>query len=124
MAENSSVFEMNNLTVTSDPVPEAGIDNHIPIEGSAGNWKSITSRTFLGGQEPGQDQVLVKSGDQSIAIVKNRTTTIGENEKLEVAKNLELQTGIEHYIEGPGGSTKIDAQGVTIMGQLVKINSH
>lgn len=123
MAEKRSVFVMDNLTATSSVVPEAGADNHISIKGSAGNWKSITSSAFLKGPEPGQDQALVKSGDQSIAIQKNRTTTIGENENLKVTKNLGLKTGIEHYVEGPGGSTKIDGGGVTIKGQLVKINS-
>lgn len=123
MAGKESVFTMNNLTATSAAVPEAGADNHIPIKGSAGNWKSITSDSFLKGPEPGQDQILIKSGDQSIAIQKNRTTTIGENENLKVTKNLGLKTGVEHYVEGPGGSTKIDGGGVTIKGQLVKINN-
>jgi hypothetical protein len=123
MADKNSVFAMNNLTVTSTTVPNAGADNHIPIKGSAGNWKSITGSAFLKGLEPGQEQVLVNSGDQSIAVQKNRMTIIGENEILEVIKHLGLKTGIEHYIEGPGGSTKIDGGGVTIIGQLVKINS-
>ena len=119
---NKSVFAMNNQTATRAAVPEAGADNHIQITGSAGNWRSITTSAFLKGPEPGQDQVLVKSGDQSTAIEKNRTTTVGENETLNVTKNLGLKTGIEHYIEGPGGSTKIDAEGVAIKGRLVKLN--
>lgn len=123
MTNQESVFAMNNLTATTTPVPDSGADSHIPIEGSVANWKSITSSSFLKGQEPGQEQVLVKTGDQSIAIQKNRMTIIGENETLEVTKNLGLKTGIEHYIEGPGGSTLIDGGGVTIIGQLVKINS-
>ena len=123
MAEKRSVFVMDNLTATSTAVPDAGADNHVPIKGSAGNWKSITSSDFLNGPEPGQYQLLIKSGDQSIAIKENRTTTIGKNENLEVTKNLGLKTGVEHYVEGPGGSTKIDGGGVTIKGQLVKINS-
>lgn len=117
------VFAKANLTATRAAVPEAGPDAHIQINGSAGNWPSITSSDFLKGPDPGQDQVLVKSGDQSTAIQKNRTTTIGENESLNVIKHLGLKTGIEHYVEGPGGSTKIDGGGVTIKGQLVKINS-
>jgi hypothetical protein len=123
MANRKSVFAMNNLTATSTTVPDAGADNHISIKGSAGNWKSITSSAFLKGLEPGQEQVLIISGDQSIAIQKNRMTIIGESEILKVVKHLGLRTGIEHYIEGPGGSTKIDGGGVTIIGQLVKINS-
>lgn len=123
MINEQSVFAKNNLTVTSTSVPDAGADSHISIRGSAGDWRAITSSGFLQGPEPGQEQVLIVSGDQSIAIEKNRTTVIGENEILQVTKQLGLKTGIEHYIEGPGGSTKIDGGGVTIMGQLVKINS-
>src|SRR4051812_23199468 len=118
MADKGSVFAKNNLTVTSTNVPDAGADNHVSIKGSAGDWRAITSSAFLRGPEPGQEQVLIVSGDQSIAIQKNRTTVIGENEILEVIKHLGLKTGIEHYIEGPGGSTRIDGGGVTIMGQL------
>jgi hypothetical protein len=117
------VFAKANLTATRAAVPEAGHDAHIQISGSAGNWAAITSSDFLKGPEPGQDQVLVKSGDQSTAIQKNRTTIIGENESLNVTRNLGLKTGIEHYVQGPGGSTRIDGGGVTIRGQLVKINS-
>lgn len=119
---NKSVFARTNLTATRAAVPEAGADNHIQITGSAGNWRSITTSAFLKGPEPGQDQVLIKSGDQSTAIEKNRTTTVGENENLSVTKILGLKTGVEHYVEGPGGSTKIDAGGVAIKGTLVKLN--
>lgn len=37
-------------------------------------------------------------------------------------KKIKINAGVELYLEGPGGSIKIDASGVTIQGVLVKIN--
>lgn len=164
MSNNSSVFAMNNLTNTSTAVPDAGADNHIPTQGSAATWNSITSNGFLAGPKPGQDQSLIRSGDQTGKVVtgqhlsevqkkswthtydaddvrefdQNRDVTITKNEKLtiigdrtiQVNKNIDesgklnvkIKAGVELTLEGPGGSIKIDASGVTIQGVLVKIN--
>jgi hypothetical protein len=88
-------------------------DNHISIAGSKANWSAINSDTFLGGPQPGQDQVLINSGNQSVKIAagqslndiqkklqtqvydedevrnidQNRTTTIAKNETLTVKQN-------------------------------------
>jgi hypothetical protein len=61
----ASVFDRKSLTLTACPVPEAGSDNHIQMQGSAANWSAITEPTFLSGPKPGQEQVLIRSGDQA-----------------------------------------------------------
>ena len=183
------VFGSDIQTSTGTPVPNAGADNHIPTQGSAANWASITSENFLSGPKPGQEQVLIKIGDQTAMVSEgqrleeiqkklsfrvrdgdpedvlqfdqNRNTTVtlsdtlkvGEDQKLTVARDqkvtvtndqtvsvtnkrnvdarhiseygketIVINAGVELVIQGPGGSIKIDSQGVTIQGVLVKIN--
>src|SRR5262245_12899082 len=68
------VYQGNNQTNTATAVPKAGGDNHIPIKDSAAkDWKAITSENFLEGPQPGQEQELIKSGDQSAKIAKGRS---------------------------------------------------
>lgn len=88
-------------------------DNHISIAGSKANWSAINSDTFLGGPQPGQDQVLINSGNQSMKVAaghsfneiqkkldthvydedevrnidKNRSTTIAKDEMMTVEQN-------------------------------------
>jgi hypothetical protein len=69
------VFGSDTQTSTGTPVPNAGADNHIPTQGSAANWGSITSESFLSGPKPGQEQVLIKIGDQ--------TAMVSEGQRLE-----------------------------------------
>lgn len=70
-----SVFGSDTQTNTGTPVPNAGADNHIPTQGSAANWGSITSESFLAGPKPGQEQVLIKVG--------NQTAKVSEGQRLE-----------------------------------------
>ncbi len=147
MAKGSSVFGARNLVATGSAVPAAGADNHVNIKGSAGNWPSITGKQFLKGPEPGQDQALIKSGDQTVDIEKKlrthikdeeirlvdtvgRTTKITKSEELSVTEDIKesakmkinIAAGVELTLQGPAGMIKIDATGVTIQGVLVKIN--
>jgi hypothetical protein len=69
------VFDTKSETSTGTPVPNAGSDNHIPTNGSVANWSSITSENFLEGPKPGQEQVLVKVG--------NQTAKVAEGQRLE-----------------------------------------
>jgi len=185
------VYKGDTQTSTGTPVPAAGADNHIAIDGSAANWGSITSESFLGGPKPGQDQVLVKAGNQTAKVAEGQrleeiqkkhwfhvydtgtedgvfefdqhrkttvtlsdTVTVGEGQKVTVghdqnvivcknqtvsvteARNVDarniteygkekihIKAGVELVLEGPGGQIiKIDSQGVTIQGVIVKIN--
>src|SRR5262250_3943194 len=69
------VYKADTQTSTGTAVPNAGGDNHIPTSGSAANWGSITSETFLSGPKPGQEQVLIKVG--------NQTAKVAEGQRLE-----------------------------------------
>src|SRR5215471_16384811 len=62
------VYSANTLTSTGTAVPAAGSDNHAPTNGSAANWGAITSESFLAGPQPGQEQVLIKTGDQTAKV--------------------------------------------------------
>ena len=114
----SSVFEGNCLTCTACPAPDPGADNHIDIRGSAANWSAITEPTFLTGPKVGQEQVLIRSGDQATQVAAgNRWTeikrqawthihdkeiravdadqelTVGGNQAVHVVKNVTNQIG-------------------------------
>jgi|SRR5262245_1145304 len=185
------VFYSNPETVTGIPVPSAGGDNHIPTSGSAANWGSITSESFLTGPKPGQEQVLIRAGNQTakvaegqrleeiqkkhwfhvydtgtedgvfefdqhrkttvtlsdtVAVGEGQTVTVGHDQNVIVCKNqtvgvtetrtigakhikesagqtIHIKAGKELILEGPNGQLiKIDGQGVTIQGVIVKIN--
>ncbi|MBO0797212.1 MAG: hypothetical protein J2P31_00155 [Blastocatellia bacterium] len=85
------VYQANTLTTTGTPVPNAGGDNHIPTSGSAASWNSITSNSFLPGPQPGQEQVLIRTGDQTAQVaagqrqhevLKNATTHVNDGDNL------------------------------------------
>jgi hypothetical protein len=85
------VYSADTQTGTGTAVPNAGADNHIPTGGSAANWGSITSETFLAGPNPGQEQVLVKVGNQTAQVAagerkhdvfKDATTHVNSGDNL------------------------------------------
>ena len=107
MASESSVFDMDNFTVTRTPVPNAGGDSSVPaINQGAGSGSRITSVNFLTTPKllPGQDQVLVHSGDQSVLLDQDRHqwikqteyTTIGKQRQTEVRED-ELYVNQQKY---------------------------
>src|SRR5215468_6714979 len=64
----NEVYSADTQTGTGTPVPNAGADNHVTTNGSAANWGSITSENFLAGPKPGQEQVLIKIGNQTAKV--------------------------------------------------------
>jgi hypothetical protein len=83
MGSSSTVFNMDNFTVTRTPVPNAGGDSSVPaINQGAGSGGRITGSNFLSAPnlQPGQDQVLVHSGDQSILLDQNRREWVNQSE--------------------------------------------
>lgn len=70
-------------------------------------------------------------GNQSLVVKKNRQEKVGKNHAMEAGDEIHLKAGTALVIEaakdltlkGPGGFIRIDAGGVTIKGNLVKINS-
>jgi hypothetical protein len=191
------VYKGDTQTSTGTAVPNAGSDNHIPTGGSAASWSSITSESFLAGPKPGQEQVLIKVGnqtakvsegqrleeiqkrhwfklydtatengdfefdqhrkstvtlsdtlivgedqfvtcrDQNVGTVRDQKVLVSRDQTVSVTRKrnvnareieeygkekITIQAGVELIIQGPGGSIKIDRDGVTIQGVLVKIN--
>ena len=83
MGSSSTVFNMDNFTVTRTPVPNAGGDSSVPaINQGAGSGGRITGANFLTASnlQPGQDQVLVHTGDQSILLDQNRRQWVNQSE--------------------------------------------
>jgi hypothetical protein len=112
---------------TLTPVPPAGADNHISIEGSAANWSSITNENFLAGPKPGQEQVLIKAGNQTAKVAegqrleeiqkrnwlhvydtstengdfefdKHRNTTVSKNDTLTVLENQKVTVKLDQNV--------------------------
>src|SRR5262245_4242378 len=122
------LFLKKSLTCTGTPVPAAGADNHIPTNGSAANWSSITSESFLAGPKPGQEQVLVKAGNQTAKVAegqrleeiqkrnwlhvydtstengdfefdKHRNTTVSKNDTLTVLENQTVKVKLDQTVQ-------------------------
>lgn len=79
----------------------------------------------------GENQTLTVIRDQEVTVNKNQTVRVfGKLRKVEsmnieeVAVNkIHIRAGTELILEGPGGGIiKIDSQGITIQGAMVKIN--
>ncbi|MBO0719853.1 MAG: hypothetical protein J2P41_03470 [Blastocatellia bacterium] len=124
----AEVYQADQQTTTGTAVPDAGGDNHIPTSGSAASWSAITSDSFLPGPQPGQEQVLVKIGNQTAMVAagerkhdvfKDATTHVTEgdnfhyyhqNRNTDVTKN---ETLIVHQDREVGVQGK---QTVTVIG--------
>jgi type VI secretion system secreted protein VgrG len=71
------------------------------------------------------------NGSYSVTVDKNHHEKIAKNHALEAGKEIHLKAGTSLVIEagrdltlkGPGGFVRIDAGGVTIRGNVVRINS-
>jgi hypothetical protein len=99
-----SVFDQATLTGTKKLVPDPGADNHVPLT----NGSAITEANFLSGSQAGQEQVVIRTGDQSIQIDKTQNTTIKEKRVTDVWKD-ETYTNKEKYdrtVEGKYGHIK------------------
>jgi hypothetical protein len=85
----AEIFSKDPQTNTATPVPPPGSDNHIPTNGSAADFGSITTVGFLSGPNPGQEQVLIKVGDQ--------TAMVSEGQRLEdIQKKLSFRVRDGH----------------------------
>ena len=129
------------MTSTACPVPDAGADNHISIQGSAANWSAITEPTFLSGPKPGQEQVLIRSGDQAeqvavgnrwVEIKRQAWTHIHDKEIRAVDADQELTVGANqavHVVQnvtskiGKNLSENIGEMHDEVSGKLIKVQT-
>ncbi|UQA61372.1 type VI secretion system Vgr family protein [Polyangium aurulentum] len=103
-----------------------------------GQNQDITIKQTKREQIDGDSHLRVKGkrnqridGNQSLTVKKNRQEKIGKNHAMEVGDEIHLMAGTALVIEaakdltlkGPGGFIRIDAGGITIKGNVVKINS-
>jgi hypothetical protein len=96
-------------------------DNHISIAGSKGNWSAINSDNFLGGPQPGQDQVLINSGNQTVKVAAGQSLR-------EIQKMLKTQVHDEDEVSLRDQSCKLTItkdDKLTIDGnRTVNVNQH
>ena len=119
------VYDGKTQTSTGTPVPNPG---HISTQGSAANWGSITSENFLAGPKPGQEQVLIKAGNQTAKVAEgqrleeiqkrhwhkvydtgtengdfefdqHRNTTVNRNDTLTVLENQKLAIKLDQTVQ-------------------------
>jgi type VI secretion system secreted protein VgrG len=103
-----------------------------------GKNQDITIKQTKREQIEGDSHLRVKGkrnqrvdGNQSLTVKKNRQEKVGKNHAMEVGEEIHLKAGTALVIEaakdltlkGPGGFIRIDAGGITIKGNVVKINS-
>jgi hypothetical protein len=101
--QNASVFDMTDFTVTRR-IPQNYIDDvKVPIDQGAASGSRITGPDFLTGILPGQEQVLIHSGDQSIHIDKTQWVRIKEKRNTEVGQEEQYRNKAEYYhiVDGP-----------------------
>lgn len=91
MAES---FNAAPITTTFLPVPNAGLDNHININGSSASWGSIASDTFLPVPNPGAEQTLLK-GTQCTKVTGNEFVRVEGNRDVKIVGklNTKIDTG-------------------------------
>jgi len=140
------VFYREPLTFTGKPVSNPGIECHAPTDGSAGNFSSITSENFLAGPKPGQEQVLIKVGNQTAKVSEgqrweevqkklllhvydtgsedgvyvfdqNRQTTVSKNDTLTVVKSQNVTVNENQEV------TVNQNQKVTVNGLLRRVEA-
>ena len=100
------------------------------------NWTIMVENDK--GQTVGHDETLTVKNDRTKTVTRDEKTTIGNNktdnigqilkvtagDKIDeyATKTVVITAGVELTLNGPGGTIKIDASGITIQGVLVKIN--
>ncbi|WP_437989245.1 type VI secretion system Vgr family protein [Sorangium sp. So ce145] len=85
-------------------------DSHLKVNGSRNEQVSGTQSLSVGGDQHGK-------------VGKNYALEAGQEIHLKAGTALVLEAVSDLTIKGPGGFIRIDAGGVTIKGNLVKINS-
>lgn len=122
--ENPRVFGANCLTCTAMPVPDAGGDNHLVIpNNSLGDCSSVTYQRFISGQDAGQQQISVRTGDHTHQVADNQYTIVIGEIVIRSQTN-QIVINAETRIELNVGASKLvmDKDGnITLTGKTIKI---
>jgi type VI secretion system secreted protein VgrG len=130
-----TVDNNETTTVKGNRTETVNGDETITITGKGGNRTESVEKneTITIGKDRKYDVVGANTTsvgkDEKNSVKGNKTDNIGKNYTLSVtddisesAKKVTITAQTEIVLQGPGGSIKIDASGVTITGVLVKIN--
>jgi len=131
--QNASVFDMADFTVTRRIAQNYIDDVKVPIDQGAASGSRITGPDFLAGIQPGQEQIIIHSGDQSIHIDKTQWVRIKEKRDTEVGQEEQYRNKAEYkrIVDGPyfhrhhNTTTEIHDLVTTIdYNQRVKVTEH
>src|SRR5262245_13022965 len=124
--QNASVFDMTNFTVTRRIAQNYIDDVKVHIDQGAASGSRITGPDFLiqQGQDikPGQEQILIHSGDQSIHIDETQWVRIKKKRNTEVVQEEQYRNKAEYnrIVDGPyfhrhhNTTTEIHDKGTTV----------
>lgn len=127
MAKNS-VFGKTNVTNTNNPVPNAGGDNHIDIKGSAVNWTAVADEQFVDVYDPGQDQSLISSADQTYRVLAKQHSLVQGEIVIESEKNriyfkaasyIKLEVGKSQLIMTSDGTIELTGVQIALTGDFI-----
>lgn len=118
------VQQHSHRTIGKDDYEDIGQDQHQKIGRNLVQRIMMSVRRFVGGgvitQIDGAKQTLLGGNEEKI---------IGASQRIKVNKDsylkateIVLEAGQEFTVKGPGGFIKIDGGGITICGNVVKIN--
>jgi type VI secretion system secreted protein VgrG len=70
----------------------------------------------------GHDETITIDHDRTETVHSNESITIGKNQTINVGHNIEVTAGTKIVLSVGGNSITIDQSGITVFGNLVKIN--
>ena len=114
----------SHRTVAQDDVEQIGQDHHQLIGRHFVQKVMASFKRFIGGGEithlDGSRQTSI-SGGEELVVGAHQRVVVGTDSYLK-ATDIVLEAGQALTIKGPGGFIKLDGSGVTISGNVVKIN--
>lgn len=114
----------SHRTVAQDDVEQIGQDHHQLIGRHFVQKVMASFKRFIGGGEithlDGSRQTSI-SGGEELVVGAHQRVVVGTDSYLK-ATEIVLEAGQALTIKGPGGFIKLDGAGVTISGNVVKIN--
>jgi type VI secretion system secreted protein VgrG len=114
---------------------QSGMKSRSSLGGSASNFNEIrfedkkgSEQVFVHGEKDMDTRVKNISrewigADRHLIVTKDRNEQVGQNYYVKSGMKIVIESGMELTIKSSGGFIKIDPMGITIVGNLVLINS-